>query len=119
MAATEQLPTTVLPGLGTRNMNEDNVSVVNFGDMYEQATTSGIVQERQIWQVAYPNIALADAQELRTFMRALNWSKEPFLWTPPGESESQWRIVSKTWNWILVAGINVNLSFRVREAFDQ
>ena len=67
---------------------------VEFGDGYNQRADDGINNSGEKWNVGWDGLVMTDANTLEAFLKS--HGAESFDWTPPGESQQYFIVLS--WN---------------------
>lgn len=95
------------PSYNTDVTDEYRTLRAQFGDGYVQEAPDGINAVRDVWRLLFENIALADGEAIRTFLRGK--AGVPFTWTPPGGTEAKYKLRGEV-NMPRTGGVTVNLS---------
>lgn len=86
-----------------------------FGDGYEQRAENGINSLPEIWDLAFNNRDLADANAIDTFFKDRK-GVTYFEWTTPTGVSG--KFICRTWNYTLVNAILATVTARFEQVFD-
>jgi phage-related protein len=74
---------------GTELMDQPRVQRAEFGDGYVAEAPDGINPVKEVWNVLFDTISLADGEAIRAFLRTKTGST--FTWTNPNGVEKRYR----------------------------
>jgi phage-related protein len=101
---------------GASKSAQPNVRVVQFGSGYSQRSTFGINQDQKIWQLAWSNRSVTDANTIEDFLEARG-GVESFNWSPPDETDT-YKWICKSWTKTMPYSNLFNITATFEEVFE-
>ena len=89
-------PSAPNPTYGTTKNSAPNIRIAQFGDGYQQRSTSGINQNLKVYNFTWRNISESDSDLIEDFLDA-RAGVENFDYTPAGESASK-KMICREWD---------------------
>tara|TARA_R100000700_G_scaffold37833_1_gene48403 strand:- start:1082 stop:1429 length:348 start_codon:yes stop_codon:yes gene_type:complete len=88
-------PSAPNPTYGTTKNSKPNIRIAQFGDGFQQRSTSGINQNLKEYNFTWSNISESDSDLIEDFLDA-RAGVENFDYTPAGESASK-KMICREW----------------------
>lgn len=101
------------PEFGASKQIKPSVSVIKFGDGYENRIAKGLNTILEVWTLTFQNRDQTEADAIDTFLRT-QAAVTAFDWTPPGASTSR-RFVCREWS----RSVNKANLFTINATFEE
>jgi phage-related protein len=96
---------------------KDDVSIVAFGDGYQQRMENGLNAQREDWSIIYPALSLAELQTALTTLKAAG-AVNAMIWTSPLDGLEKKYVVVKDSRRVQKIGIKWRLTLSLQQVFE-
>jgi phage-related protein len=105
-----------VPDFGAAGTKKPNVSVIKFGEGYEQRSSFGMNTSPESWSLSFNNRDQAEFILINDFLSARG-AVEAFSWTPPDATTAR-IFVCREWTKTRVKGTFYSISATFDEVFE-
>lgn len=112
------MPLTDYIDQGTQFSYEANIIKAQFGDGYEQRVPNGINYKRDLINIVWQNISLAQRTTIINALATARYGADYLTYTPPGESTAKKFVQEGSWQSQTLGGNTYTMSVPFRQVFD-